>query len=88
LTDLAELAISQGVDAAQAADIRSGRSLIDLELQQALGQSNTPRLDPAFSIGQDGSVLAALFPVSPGSHHSFAGYNRWLKAQGPRSVQD
>ena len=88
LAGLAELAQSQGVDAAQAADIRAGRCLIDLELQQALGHWDKPRLDPAFSIGQDGSVLAALFSVSPGSHHSFAGYGGWLKTQGPRSVQD
>lgn len=88
LADLAELAQSQGLDATQAADIRSGRFLIDLELQQALGQSSAPRLHPAFSIGQDGSVLAALFPLNPDSTHSFPGYGQWLKAQGPRSVQD
>jgi CheY-like chemotaxis protein len=89
LAELAELAESQGLSAAAAADIRHGRALVDLELQQALGQSGPPRLTPAFSIGHEGSLLAALFPVDvAASPQETVGYSRWLKRHGPRTVQD
>ncbi len=89
LAELAELAESQGVDAAAAAGIREGRHLVDLELQQALGHSAPPRLLPAFSVGHDGSVLAALFPLElAASERGWPGYKHWLKKNGPRKVQD
>ncbi|MBA3592722.1 MAG: response regulator [Pseudomonadota bacterium] len=89
LVELAELAESQGVDAKAAAGIREGRHLVDLELQQALGRSDGPRLLPAFSIGHEGAVLAALFPLDiPASQRGWVGYKHWLKKTGPRKVQD
>jgi CheY-like chemotaxis protein len=89
LAELAELAESQGVDAAAAAGIREGRHLVDLELQQALGQTGSPRLLPAFSVGHDGSMLAALFPLEiAASKRGWTGYKHWLKKNGPRKVQD
>jgi len=89
LAELAELAESQGVDAASADDIRQGRQLVDLELQQALGQTGAPRLLPAFSIGHEGSMLAALFPLElASSARGWTGYSRWLKKQGSRQVRD
>lgn len=89
LAELAELAESQGVDATAAAGIREGRHLVDLELQQALGHSAPPRLLPAFSVGHDGSVLAALFPLElAASERGWTGYKHWLKKVGPRKVQD
>jgi len=89
LAELAELAESQGVDAEAATGIRQGRHLVDLELQQALGQSRPPRLLPAFSIGHEGSMLAALFPLElAASARGWTGYRRWLKKNGLRTVQD
>ncbi len=89
LADLAELAESQGMDAGCAADIRNGRQLVDLELQQALQRPGPPRMAPAFSIGHEGSMLAAMFPLElPASERPWTGYARWLKKNGPRKVQD
>ncbi len=89
LAELAELAESQGLSADAAAAIREGRTLVDLELQQALGQFGAPRLTPAFSIGHEGSLLGALFPVYLASSPTGGtGYSQWLKNQGPRAVQD
>ena len=89
LADLAELAESQGLKAAAAADIRAGRHLVDLELQQALGQPGPARLIPAFSIGHEGTLLGALFPVElAASPPGLAGYKHWLKKHGRRTVRD
>lgn len=89
LAELAELAESQGLGAAAAADIRHGRHLVDLELQQALGQAGPPRLTPAFSIGHEGSLLAALFPVELATRpRGWTGYSQWLKKHSHRTVQD
>lgn len=86
LGELAELAESQGLGTAAANDIREGRTLVDLELQQALGQSGPARLMPAFSIGHEGSLLAALFPVELAGPAT--GYKRWLKKHSHRTVHD
>jgi CheY-like chemotaxis protein len=89
LAELAELAESQGMDAEAAKAIREGRQLVDLELQQALGRTGRPRLMPAFSIGHEGVVLAALFPLElAASARPWPGYNQWLKKAGPRTVHD
>ena len=89
LAELAELAESAGLNAAAADDIRAGRTLADLELQQALGQSGPPRRKSAFSIGHEGALLAALFPIDlAASPPRWSGHSQWLKKQGPRAVQD
>jgi CheY-like chemotaxis protein len=89
LTELAELAEIQGVGAAAVADIREGRTLVDMELQQALGQLGPARLAQAFSIGHEGSLLAALFPVELSANPpGLTGYGQWLKKHGHRTVQD
>lgn len=89
LADLAELAESQGLKASAADDIRAGRHLVDLELQQALGQPGPARLVPAFSIGHDGTLLGALFPVElAASPPGLTGYKHWLKKHGRRTVRD
>ena len=89
LAELAELAESQGMDAVCAADIRSGRQLVNLELQQALKRPGPPRMAPAFSIGHEGSMLAAMFPLElQASERPWAGYAKWLRKNGPRKVQD
>ncbi len=89
LVELAELAESQGVKAAAADDIRAGRHLVDLELQQALGQPGPARLVPAFSIGHEGTLLGALFPVEVAARPpGLIGYKHWLKKYGRRTVRD
>jgi CheY-like chemotaxis protein len=89
LPELAELAESEGLDAEAVNSIREGRQLVDLELQQALGRSGSPRLTPAFAVGHEGSLLAALFPADPlVSSLPAPGYAQWLKRQGPRAVTD
>ncbi|MGH6640593.1 MAG: response regulator, partial [Polaromonas sp.] len=48
LQELAEMAESQGWDAATVEDIRTGKKLIDLELQLALGANHKPQPRQAF----------------------------------------
>ncbi|MBL0422281.1 response regulator [Ramlibacter sp. AW1] len=89
LNALAELAELEGVDGEGIADIRAGRKLVSLELRQALGLSGTCELLPAFSPGQDPSVLAALFPVpSSALPAPITSYRSWLDVQEPRQVED
>ena len=89
LAELAELAEAAGLDAAVSDDIRAGCTLVDLELQQALGNAGPPRHRPAFDIGHQGGLVAALFPVElAGPAAALAGYMHWLKKHGDRTVQD
>lgn len=90
LPELAEMAESQGWDAATVQDIRSGEKLIDLELQQALGAGNKPQPREAFAAGPAPHLLyAAIFPVdasfSPGIA---AGHERFIASRGERQLQD
>lgn len=79
LPELAEMAESQGWDAATVQDIRSGLKLVDLELRPALGEAHIPKAQQSFPLGGDKPRLyAALFPLeaafSPGmtaSHENF-----------------
>lgn len=88
LPELAELAASQDVPVAAVADIRAGRQLIDLELQQAVGEGAPARLAPAFAVG-GGTLLGALFAVdSPASVCQQRSYAAWLASRGPRVVRD
>lgn len=88
LKALAELAELEGVSAAELEDIRAGRKLVDLELRQALGRTDAPQLKAAFALGQDGSLLGALFDVDP-AHcpHPANSYQHWLVRQEKRAVQ-
>lgn len=90
LPELAEMAESQGWDAATVESIRSARQLIDLELQPALGDTHKPRPQPAFALGGDGTILhAALFPLdaafSPGMAVSL---ETFMSSRSERSLQD
>ena len=90
LTELAEMAESQGWDAATVQDIRVGKRLIDLELQLALGADHKPQPRQAFSMAGDEAVLhAALFtinePFSPGFMNS---HERFIATRGERKPQD
>ena len=88
LKALAELAEMEGVDAGSLLEIREGRKLVDLELRQALGRSGPPQLNPAFAIGDEPSLLGAVFNVDP-SHcpHPANSYQQWLARQDRRAVQ-
>jgi len=90
LPELAEMAASQGWDAATVQDIRDGKKLIDLELQLALGTRNKAQPRPAHAIaGEPTRLFAALFSVhddhSPGFMRS---YERFIATRGERKLQD
>lgn len=88
LEELEQLAESVGTDAAALAQIREGRQLIDLELGQALGRDAPPRLQPAFALGEDGSLLAALFMLDPADAPPVqTSYGAWLARQPERAVR-
>ncbi|AEG91932.1 candidate response regulator, atypical CheY [Ramlibacter tataouinensis TTB310] len=89
LNALAELAEVEGIAGAGLEQIRSGRQLADIELRQALGRAQPVQLMPAFAMGQNGELLAALFPV-PADEHNRAriqGYGEWLRRQEQRKVE-
>jgi CheY-like chemotaxis protein len=80
LTELAERAESQGLDAATVQDIGAGRQLVDLELQLALGVGENARAQPAFAVGgAPARLYAAVFSVpdyvSPGPAASYARFS-------------
>ena len=90
LSELAEMAESQGWDTITVQQVRSGKKLIDLELQLALGADQKARPREAFRLGADPSLLyAALFEISeafcPQTTHS---YQRFLAGKGNRQLQD
>ncbi|WP_326535557.1 response regulator [Pseudorhodoferax sp.] len=88
LEELEQLAETVGTDPATLAEIRAGRQLIDLELGQALGRNTPPRLRPAFSIGQEGSLLGALFMLDAAETPLTASsYGAWLAHQPERAVR-
>ena len=90
LQDLAEMASTQGWDAITVQDIRTGKSLLDLELQLALGEKHTAKPYQAFALGGEPTRLyAALFEIddsfSPGFPNS---HERFVIACGERRLQD
>ena len=88
LSELAEIAESQAWNAEAVQNIRSGKKLIDLELQLALGSGQRPQLRDGFVIGSDAARLhAALFdisevfcPMATDSHKDF------IKSQSQRPI--
>lgn len=90
LPELADMADSQGWDAATVQDIREGKKLIDLEFQLALGAGYRPEARTAWVIaGSADRLHAALFSVheslSPGAGRSYA---RFMTTCGQRALQD
>ncbi|MCX7256519.1 MAG: response regulator [Polaromonas sp.] len=90
LPELAEMAESQGWDAAILQDIRDGKKLANLELQLALSGLHPPEARPAWCItGATAPLYAALFPVPeewcPGAAHSYA---RFIASCGGRTLHD
>ena len=88
LKGLAELAEIERVPPAGLDDIRAGRKLADLELRQALLRTDAPELTSAFPLGQDASLLGALFLLDPSHCPDPANsYQLWLARQDKRHVQ-
>jgi CheY-like chemotaxis protein len=90
LPELAEMAESQGWDRTVVDDVRTGRKLIDLELQLALGASRKPRPEAAFSLSDESATLyAALFRLEagdgPGDDNSHANF---IANLGKRALLD
>lgn len=89
LAELAEMAASQGWDAASVQEIAEGKKIIDLELQLALG-GDTPQLQAATAVACDtGALYMALFPINehwtPGIESS---HERFIGIHGERRLQD
>ena len=88
LKSLAELAEIEGVAPSGRDEIRTGRKLADLELRQALGRKGAPQLTAAFPIGQDDSLIGALFAIdAPHAPDVVNSYASWLGRQEQRVVQ-
>jgi CheY-like chemotaxis protein len=88
LKALSELAELEGLGKEALADIRAGRALADFELRQALGRSGTPQLNAAFTVGDEPSLLAAVFNIDPSyCPHPANSYQQWLARQERRAVQ-
>lgn len=89
LHELAEMAESQGWPADTVAEIRAGKKLIDLELQQALGSSQKPQPQVALALGSDPALYAAMFPVD-GAHcpGPTLSHERFLASRGERTLQE
>lgn len=90
LAELSEMTASEKWDADTVQHVRSGKKLIDLELQLALGGGHKPRPQEAFIIGSDTARLhAALFDINeifcPQPADS---YQHFTGRQGHRQVRD
>jgi len=87
LATMAELAQLEGLAGAGLEEIRSGRRLAGLELRQALGLQGPCEAMPAIALGDQGSLLGALFEVSRDCLPApVAGYQDWLAQQAARCV--
>ena len=84
------MAESQGWDAITVEQVRSGKKLIDLELQLALGIDQKARPREAFTLGNDPDLLyAALFEIDEAfCPQSTDSYQRFLTGKGNRQLQD
>lgn len=86
--ELAELAQSQGVAAADVSAIRANEKLIDLELRLCLDLAGPPRMQPAFAIGQGPKLYGALFSVeTPRCPAPAQGFSAFLRAIEDRRIK-
>ncbi|MCY1546551.1 hypothetical protein D9M68_825520 [compost metagenome] len=89
LGDLAELAGSAGLGFDVVRAVQAGNQLAAVELHQQLNLSGPVRTSPAFSLGDDKLITAAVFSLDATDlPHPIYGYRRFLDAEGHRSVQD
>lgn len=79
LEGMAELAGLQGLEGQALQDIRKGRSLVSIELRQALDLHGAGAPVPAFHPGGSGLLLAALCPVPQSALPApVMGHHEWL----------
>ena len=89
LQDLAELAGSVGLGFDVVRAVQAGHQLAAVELHQQLHLSGPVRTAPAFALGDDKLVTAAVFSLDTADlPQPIYGYRRVLDAEGHRSVQD
>ena len=90
LPELAEMAAFQSWDEATIQDIRCGKTLVDVELQLALGAAYQPQPRPAFALACGLAPIHAAIvrlseTIAPGAANSYA---RFLASNGHRRLQD
>ncbi|RYX96092.1 MAG: response regulator [Comamonadaceae bacterium] len=90
LSELAEMAEAHGWDVATVEGIRAGKTLLDLELQLALGSGEAPQPRAAFALTTEPTALhGAIFPLddnfSPGFMQS---HERFIATRGVRTLRD
>ena len=69
--------------------VQSGQRLAAVELHQQMGLRGPVRTAPAFPLGDDGVLSAAVFTLQPADlPQPIYAYRHFLEAQGGRSVQD
>jgi len=89
LPDLAELASSAGLGFDEMRAVRAGQKLAAVELHQQMGLQGPVRTAPAFSIGEDGVLTAAVFSLHADDlPQPIYAYRHFLEAQGSRKVHD
>ena len=89
LGDLAELAGSAGLGFEVVRAVQAGLQLAAVELHQQLQLSGPVRTAPAFALGDDKLITAAVFSLDTADlPQPIYGYRRFLDAEGHRSVQD
>lgn len=89
LADMIELAHTAGLDADVMRAMQAGQLLPAVELHQQLNLRGPIRTAPAFALGGDGLLNAALFPLTEADlPQPIYAYRNFLEAQGARSVQD
>ncbi len=89
LSEVTELASTAGLDFDVVRAVQSGALLPAVELHQQLGLRGPIRTAPAFDLGDEGLLRAAVFDLhATDLPQAIYAYRNFLDSQGSRSVQD
>jgi CheY-like chemotaxis protein len=89
LGDLAELVGSAGLGMEMVQAVESGKRLAAIELHQQLGLRGPVRTSPTLSMGDEGTLSAALFTLAADDLPApIYPYRHFLESQGGRTIQD
>lgn len=89
LDELTELASTAGLGLDVVRAIQAGQLLPGVELHQQLNLQGPIRTAPAFDLGGEGLLTAALFELQPHDlPQAIYAYRNFLEGQGLRTVQD
>jgi CheY-like chemotaxis protein len=89
LHEPAELAGTAGLGPEVVRSVQAGQVLPAVELHQQLGLRGPIRTAPAFPMGDEGLLTAALFTLAPEDlPQPLYAYRHFLDAQGERRIQD